>query len=212
MKTRLMLLIGGIFCIVGGCKNIFIKSVPFGGTVRSVEQGTVSEYDYFRLSHACIIPYAYYSQNTVTNLISSIVVPVTSAEYRDSLYAAFFKKYPADSFNDYFSGWFDTIKNKPSVFVLLKQTDLTRADLKKLLIGADTLERNISGTRITSLSDLDEKVKGALESASISTDNSVFIEEGGTPGNDHGFGWFLMICGVLLTGGTIISFLNKMAG
>jgi hypothetical protein len=198
---RLIIFGVGIFLIVLGFKKIGTNSTPVVCSMEMVEKGDYSKYDYFKLSNGVVVGNYVYSQSRVSNNITQFVYPVFSQQFLTSLIEG---STPLDTIQ----AWLDNGKIKPKVYIKSKISNITEQDLKRLM--DDTTEKVYEGTRLVSFADLDDAIKDKLGQLGITPDNTIFIEEGTTPGDEKGGGWLALIAGLVIVVLSIRSFIKRM--
>lgn len=100
---RMIIFLGGLFCVYTGFKKITTNSTPYTGTVLSAETADLKNYDYFKLSKGVMLPYAFYEQSVATKQITEFVYPLVSQEYYDRIgekYGEYAAEQGITEFND----------------------------------------------------------------------------------------------------------------
>jgi hypothetical protein len=142
-----------------------------------------------------------YSQDRLSKNVSELVYPVVSEHFIDSLLGH------ARDLNE-IDQMLKNGKIKPKIYIKSNVKNITEQELAKMM--DDTTEKVYEGTRLVSFSDLDDKIKEELGGMGITPDNTIFIEEGATPGDSKGMGWAGLISGALIVVFSVRSFIRKI--
>ncbi|MFP9099167.1 hypothetical protein ACLI09_08945 [Flavobacterium sp. RHBU_24] len=179
-----LLFIFSMFLIISSVKAKDINTVPFEGTVEKAESSDISGYDYFKLSGGYVVPYgAYYEIEEPGNTVKQIVYPLVSRAYLDKAHNAYRPERDDVFASDDFINWYQTYKVRPKFYIQAEAEDMSETNMMNTVL-ADTLEKNIEGTRIKSLFSMGDNIVSGFKSQGITIENSVFIDEAANPAQD----------------------------
>ncbi|NCX95283.1 MAG: hypothetical protein EBX41_02535 [Chitinophagia bacterium] len=192
---KYILLIVGPYLIYNGILKLSSNTAPATCTLAEYERNAdaYKQYDYFVLSKGYYSGLYYYeydrkSPNTMNEVLFALV--------SDSLVNDMVDKYYDDSTaqeSTDFSAYFNA-HIKPKVFLKSGRGDLSKSAVSTIL--DDTAAINTSGMRVKSFDDFSDEVKKLMSKDGHTSDNTLVIVEGKTPGDFKRQGWMLVGAGI----------------
>lgn len=189
ISTKLYIFSGLIFAFalflaITSLKNMSVSSIPFEATVEKAEHSDISGYEYFKLSEGYILPFASFCEiEKPSNEITQVVYPFVSAAYLEKARSAYLEQYKARALKPDFAAWFETYKVKPKFYVQAEMERMSEGEMGTRLL-ADSLAKKIEGTRIRSYVSISRHITSEYKKQGITTENSVFIDEGSDPAQE----------------------------